>query len=1518
MNIISIKNCILGVLLLLSYSSAAQLEIQAATVPPLTPISLIENIFLGSGVEVLDIQFDGQNPSVGFFNNAEAELGIERGIVMSSGRAASNQDPNGNLIAPWGADAPATSFANTGIGSTASDVDISQIAGSNAPEDIAKFTITFIPVSDTLRFRYVFGSEEYPNFTCSNFNDIFGFFISGPGFSGPFENGGENIALIPGTTLPVTINSLNGGVPTGGPASNCSPPNGSLNFSQFFVDNAGSTAGPVYDGYTTVLTAEAIVTPCQEYTIKLVIADAGDNALDSGVFLEAKSFGTGSLEVSTQIVSLDETLAEGCASGEIVFSVPNPPDTDFPLDINIIGTATNGVDYEQILNNLVIPAGDSSVSLTITPLEDGIDEPLESIILDVRINPCLRDTFSIFIKDNELTAPSLARDTTICLGDSVSYNGLSSTVIPPAMTFTNPNDLFINPDLMTFISEIEVTDVFPRILGPGVIASICLNLEHVWIDDMDIFLVTPSGAFLELTTDNGANGDDYVNTCFTVDATTLISAPGPVAPASAAPFTGDWLPEGKWSDLWGGPTNGTWQLLVRDDAMGFQGTLLDWTITFEQIYDIQYNWSPNQDILCTDCPATVVYPPDTTTYILSVTDSYGCEILDSTNVNPVDSLPEPVINCDNITGTSIEFNWADINGSLGYEVNIDGAGWMSPNIDQLTHEITGLGFEDTITIDVRGMFPCGAQTATLTCATPVCDLSLVTVDSASCFGISDGSISVVATGGLGATAYIYQLGTQSNNSGVFTGLAAGTYEVTVIDGLICDQSIMVEVFEPSPILLGPQVVEQISCNGLSDGVGTVLANGGNAPYSFSWDGGMQTDSIATGLAVGIHTVIVTDGNNCQMSESITITEPFALSLTPDSTEVTCNGDSDGTATAIPIGGSSPYTYLWDVNANSQMSQTASSLSPGTFSVTITDDSLCSIVTTIEVLEPSEIVSSISGNDPLCNDGSDGTATVVPSGGTAGYTFQWNDPTNAMSDTVNNLSGQMYMVTVTDSRNCTTLDSITLNNPDEFIVGSTQIDVLCNAESTGSITANVTNLVGMPTYNWDSGQMTETINNLSAGEYCVTVRDGNNCPETYCTTIEEPSALNVNENIIPAGCNGQMNGAIELSLNGGVGPYQISWLTGQTDSTINNLSAGDYEALIIDSNLCEITYIGTVTENAPFLLALNGNDITCFDENDGSIITQTSGTSSSLSYAWVGPNGFISDSANINNLAAGLYQVEITDTEGCSVMDTYTIEEPAAILSDFLVDDVRCFGESNGFVVVNTDFGTAPFVYSIDDGENFQSTAIFNGLSEGVYPIITQDANGCEKLDSIEVGQPDLLGITLDTFYEIKFGDNVQFQAIVNLAGSAIDSIFWITNDTTLSCENCFNPVASPEYTTTYNLTIVDTAGCIVTQEARVVVNREPAIYVPSAFSPNDDGVNDLLNIYTGDRIVLEIESFLIFDRWGEQVYSVFEKLPSDVGPGWDGKLKGSKMNPGVFVWIAKIKFIDGKVEVYSGDITLLR
>jgi hypothetical protein len=384
----------------------AQIEVEP-TGTIFTPENLVTNVFLGNGVEVTNLTYAGDNLAVGYFTNGTNDVGMERGIVMASGFATTAATPNNG-------------GGTTGdTNSAPNDPDLSAITTAG-PQDIAIYEITFIPINDTLRFKYAFASEEYPEYACSGFNDAFGFFISGPGINGPFSNNGVNIAFIPDpsdpsgttfTTLPVTINNVNSGsVGAAGNIANCTPPNGSLAYGQYYNDNIGSTT-LTYDGVLDVFIAQVVVIPCEEYTIKLAICDAGDQAFDSAVFLEAKSFGTGSLDVEISTVSLDGTIAEGCSDGSLTFSLPNFVENDFPIDYNIFGTATNGVDYQLISEDLFIAAGDSFVTVPVIVFEDGIIEPIETIGIDIQRDPCNRDTFYFYIKDNEIIPPMLGPDT---------------------------------------------------------------------------------------------------------------------------------------------------------------------------------------------------------------------------------------------------------------------------------------------------------------------------------------------------------------------------------------------------------------------------------------------------------------------------------------------------------------------------------------------------------------------------------------------------------------------------------------------------------------------------------------------------------------------------------------------------------------------------------------------------------------------------------------------------------------------------------------------------------------------------------------------------------------------------------------------------------------------------------------------------------------------------------------------------------------------------------------------------
>ena len=959
----------------------AQIEVEPTGVL-FTPESLISNVFLGDGVEVTNITYDGDDLAVGYFSNGLNDVGIDRGIIMASGFATTAATPN-------------SAGGTTGNTDGALNCPDLQNIATGGLNDIARYEITFVPTADTLRFKYVFASEEYPEYACSGFNDVFGFFLTGPNPSGG-NYVGENIALIPDladpsgltfTDLPVTINNVNAGVVgANGTLANCTPPAGSLAFSAYYNDNSGSTT-LTYDAYLNVFIAQAVVVPCQEYTIKLAVADVGDSAFDTGVFLEAKSFGTGSLEVELATLSLDGTVTEDCATAAITFALPNIVDNDFPIDFTIIGTATNGTDYDTIPLDLFIPQGDSSVTIDVIAHEDGLMEGIESIGIDVQRDPCNRDTFWLYIRDNEIVPPLLGPDTTICRTELVQLDGTLPIILPDPPTFTNETDMNIvlidnnnppPPGTQPTISDIQVFGVQPVELQEGVIKRVCINVDHSWISDADVFLVGPNGQFLELTTDNGGSGDDYIETCFTPVATNPIDF-GSQAPPSAAPFTNDWAPEGNWEDLWtiqDPLTNGTWSLQIKDDTPGFDGTLLEWSICFNPLYQINYSWMPSAGLSCDDCPDPIATPDTTTTYYLTATDTYGCEVYDTIKISIFedDTLQAPDVNCTLITNNSIDFCWDDI-GAFGYEVNVNGGGWI-PSNGGLCHSVTGLSLEDTVMIEVYGLGNCNSDIDTTICWTPACTPPTGSLDSfsdASCSDASDGAATVSAVGTFPPFEYSI-VGIDTNTTGVFNNLPPGDYTVLILDDVGCPQSVPLTIGAPAPIVTNEVLVENASCNGGADGAVTVTVTGGTMPYSFSWNV-LQTDSIATGLTVGDYYVTVSDANGCSTIDTVSVTQPPVMSLTLEADSVTCNGDADGAAMVTVDGGVGPYTFQWD-DPLAQTNSMADDLNGGIYTVIVTDDNGCTETSSIEVVENTAISLVIGNTDVDCNGENNGTATVI--------------------------------------------------------------------------------------------------------------------------------------------------------------------------------------------------------------------------------------------------------------------------------------------------------------------------------------------------------------------------------------------------------------------------------------------------------------------------------------------------------------------------------------------------------------
>ncbi len=419
----------------------------------------VQNTLVGNGITVSNVSYTGSLQSIGTFSSGanSGNMGITSGLVLSTGKV--NQLPG-----------LGSAFCSTNTNG-GSDPQLASLI-TQSINDAAVLQFDFVPVSDTIKFRYVFGSEEYPEFV-NSINDVFGFFVSGLNpFGGAYNN--TNIALIPGTTTPITINNVNA-------SSN----------SNYYVNNAFGTYVKL-DGFTTVLTAWVRVIPCVTYHIKIAIGDAQDHIYDSGVFLEANSFMSNAIIIKKSTTSIiDTTAVEGCNDAIITFKIPNPRPVPTIINYFAGGTATNGVDYTQLPSHVTIPAGQDSINLIIHPILDNIAEPTEYINLIVSTSVCTYDTVLIAIKDNSPPVPSLPNDTVICGSGVVNLTANTSGGYSPYSYLWSNGDtsssIFVSPNITTTYT-LSVTDL-------------CMN------DSIDSSIVIVSRPFYQIKNDTVCYGD---------------------------------------------------------------------------------------------------------------------------------------------------------------------------------------------------------------------------------------------------------------------------------------------------------------------------------------------------------------------------------------------------------------------------------------------------------------------------------------------------------------------------------------------------------------------------------------------------------------------------------------------------------------------------------------------------------------------------------------------------------------------------------------------------------------------------------------------------------------------------------------------------------------------------------------------------------------------------------------------------------------------------------------------------
>ncbi|MBN4066096.1 SprB repeat-containing protein, partial [Candidatus Amoebophilus asiaticus] len=720
-------------------------------------------------------------------------------------------------------------------------------------------------------------------------------------------------------------------------------------------------------------------------------------------------------------------------------------------------------------------------------------------------------------------------------------------------------------------------------------------------------------------------------------------------------------------------------------------------------------------------------------YTLTLVDAGPCTTVVSYTVNEPNPITLPTSTTDVLcnggnTGTATV---SPTGGTTPYTYS-----WSTtPTQTDSTATALSVG---TYTVTVIDAAACTASTTVIVNEPPLITLTTSKTD-VSCQGGSDGTAQVSASGGTTPYTYFWSTGATTTN---ISGLIAGVYTITVIDAGPCTSITTVTIIEPDTLGFVPSQTDP-SCNGTSDGTASVSVFGGTSPYTYAWSTTpQQTDSIATALAAGTYTVTITDANGCDTITTITLIDPDTISFSTSKTDVACNGGNDGTATVSVFGGTPPYTYSWST-IPSQTDSTATSLSVGTYTVTITDANGCDTLTSITITEPDTLNSTTSKTDVDCNGGNDGTGTVSAFGGTPPYTYAWSTTPSQTGTTATGLSAGTYTVTITDALGCDTTTSVTIIEPDtiDFITSFTPPG--CNGGADGTATVSAFGGTTPFTYSWSTtpSQSGPTATGLTVGIYTVTITDALGCDTTAIITVTEPDSLGFATDQTSPSCNGNNDGTATVSVFGGTPPYTYSWSTTpqQTDSIATALSAGTYTVTIVDANGCDTITSITILDPDTIGFTTDKTDVSCNGGNDATASVSVFGGSPPYTYSWSTTPQQTDSIATA--LSQGTYTVTITDANGCDTITSITITEPDTLSFATSKTDVSCNGGNDGTATVSAFGGTPPYTYVWNTIPS-QTGTTATGLSVGTYTVTITDSLGCDTTTSVTITEPNTLDFTI--------------------------------------------------------------------------------------------------------------------------------------------------------------------------------
>ncbi|MFM9948909.1 MAG: gliding motility-associated C-terminal domain-containing protein, partial [Saprospiraceae bacterium] len=669
-----------------------------------------------------------------------------------------------------------------------------------------------------------------------------------------------------------------------------------------------------------------------------------------------------------------------------------------------------------------------------------------------------------------------------------------------------------------------------------------------------------------------------------------------------------------------------------------------------------------------------------------------------------------------------------------------------------------------------------------------------------------------------------------------SGLPVGIYAVTVTDANNCPAEQSVVLISPPALMLSLSTTDQ-TMFAVNDGTATATASGGTGTLLYNWSNGGTMASI-TNLPPGIYTVTVTDANGCTIEDSGTVA-PFdcgTFSVVIDGIDPLCNGESTGTATAIPVGGTAPYDYSWNTGA---ITPTINGLVAGAYAVTVTDGNNCPFTQNIVLFSPAALFLDLMSTGETMIDANDGTATANVSGGTGAYEYLWSN--GGDTETITGLPPGIYSVTVTDQNGCARTGSVLVDEVTcaGFTLTVNVINVSCNGQADGSATAIPVGAGGPFNYLWNTGAMTSTITNLAPGTYTVTVSDAAGCQEVSSGAISQPSPLTLQVTATDETALGANDGTATATASGGTGTIVFEWSNDETTSTITGLEPGTYSVTTTDENGCTLTGSGVVASFscAGFSVSItNVVPVDCNGETTGGATATVSGGGEPWDFTW--SNG-VTDSM-LTSVAAGNYSVTIENAGGCTDIASVTINEPASLLLDCSEGmPVSQPGSSDGQGRIGISGGTANYTINYTGPSSgvlnnvLPGFTLISGLPAGTYAVTVTDENGCTQNCGFTINAANCnLSIDNITVSQVScFGDS-DGSLTVNLSNGAGNLMFTWSNP---ALNGQQNPTGLPAGN--YSVTVVDMAGCMANASTTIT---QPAALVVQVLTTNETtiGAND--------------------------------------------------------------------------------